>query len=254
MHTTALHNCRLFFDCYGESIRRNNPNAGVVEIGSLDVNGSLRSVCPAGFGYTGVDFVAGKGVDLVLEDPYLLPFEAQSVDVVLSSSCFEHSEMFWLAFLEIMRVLKPEGLFYLNVPSNGSFHRYPVDCWRFYPDSGRALILWAKRNGMKPALLESYISSQMVGQWNDFVAIFAKDESKAHLFPDRIVYSKEDFSNGLVHGQNDFIKFSELPEDRKKQLVINQVIQGKLNLGKKLDDTEKLGIIEKIILNTLSVS
>jgi SAM-dependent methyltransferase len=71
---------------------------------------------------------------------YKLPFADGSVDVVLSSSCFEHSEFFWLLFLEILRVLRPEGLFYLNAPSNGPFHRYPVDCWRFYPDSGNALV------------------------------------------------------------------------------------------------------------------
>ena len=46
----------------------------------------------------------------MLTDPYHLPFESNSLDVVVSSSCFEHSEMFWLLFLEIMRVLKPEGL------------------------------------------------------------------------------------------------------------------------------------------------
>ena len=32
-----------------------------------------------------------------------------------------------------------DWLFYLNAPSNGEFHRYPVDCWRFYPDAGGAL-------------------------------------------------------------------------------------------------------------------
>ncbi len=161
--------------------------------------------------------------------------------------------MFWLVFLEIMRILKPEGLFYLNVPSNGSFHRYPVDCWRFYPDSGRALISWAKRNGMKPALLESYISAQVMDQWNDFVAVFVKDESQTHLFPDRIVYSKSDFANALIYGQDDLIKFSELPEDSKKLLIINQLIHDKLKLNKKPNDSEKLGFIDQIILNRLPV-
>src|SRR5690606_22164720 len=102
-------------------------------------------VAPANVTYIGLDFEKAKGVDVLLTDPYTLPFENESVDVVVSSSCFEHSEMFWLVFAEILRILKPNGLVYLNAPSNGVVHRYPVDCWRFYPDAGEALATWGKR-------------------------------------------------------------------------------------------------------------
>src|SRR3954466_617878 len=171
MHPTAIQNARHFFDCYAPGFA---PRAGVrvIDIGAQDVNGSLRATCPAGFEYVGVDFVAGKGVDVVLDDPYRLPFADASVDIAVSSSCFEHCEMFWVLFLEVLRVLKPRGLFYLNIPSNGEFHRGPVDCWRFYPDSGRSLVACARRNGIPAALLESYTSSQVRDQWNDFVAVF----------------------------------------------------------------------------------
>ena len=64
-----------------------------------------------------------KASIIVLEDPYKLPFDSDSVDIVICSSCFEHSEMFWLLFLEVMRILKPTGLFYMNAPSNGAFHK-----------------------------------------------------------------------------------------------------------------------------------
>ena len=149
MHPTAMRNCQSFFTTYSASFVQHQ-HVKVVESGSQNVNGTLRDTCPANFEYIGVDFAQAKGVDIVLADPYKLPFEDESVDVVLSSSCFEQSEMFWLVFLEILRVLKPNGLFYLNVPSTGSFHRYPVDCWRFYPDSGAALVKWAQLHGSKP--------------------------------------------------------------------------------------------------------
>src|SRR5690242_17879182 len=125
MHPSALKFGKRFFDAYAVS------RGTVVDIGAQDLNGSLKDVCPKRLKYVGVDFAAGKGVDVILKDPYKLPFEDRSADFVVSSSCFEHSEMFWLLFLEILRILKPEGVFYLNVPSNGIFHRYPVDCWRF---------------------------------------------------------------------------------------------------------------------------
>ncbi len=128
MHKTALLNAKAFFDTYAA----NSQGMIVVDIGAQDVNGSLRSVAPTQVKYIGVDFVAGKGVDVILDDPYQLPFDDNSVDIVLSSSCFEHSELFWLVYLEMLRILKPSGLLYLNVPSNGDYHRYPVDCWLFH--------------------------------------------------------------------------------------------------------------------------
>lgn len=230
MHHTALVNCQQFFECYGDALKSIAPNARVVEIGSQDVNGSLRQFCPGQFEYTGVDFVAGKGVDLILDDPYVLPFKSGSLDLVLSSSCFEHSEMFWLLFLEIMRTLKPGGIFYLNVPSNGEFHRWPVDCWRFYPDSGRALTAWAKRNDINALLLESYTSTQIGDQWNDFVAIFLKDGNHAEKYPKRIIHTKTDYSNGLVSGEDGFSKMSVMPEDKRKMDVINQIIMNQVKV------------------------
>jgi SAM-dependent methyltransferase len=231
LHTTAFENCQDFFKVYGPHFQQPGATPHVVEIGSQNVNGSLRSIFPEQFRYTGVDFAVGNGVDLVLEDPYSLPIESESIDIVLSSSCFEHSEMFWLVFLEILRVLKPGGLFYLNAPSNGDFHRYPVDCWRFYPDSGRALVSWARRNGLRPAMLESYVSAQRVGEaWSDFVAVFIKDESMAPNFPRRIVETKEAIMNGLVLGSDDIVKQSTLMEDGKRLAVIREVLSGQIKI------------------------
>ncbi len=222
MHPTAKYNCKHFFDTYAGAF--NGPGAKVVEIGSQDVNGSLRDCCPVAFEYVGVDFVAGKGVDVILEDPYRLPFANDSTDIVISSSCFEHSEMFWVLFLEIMRILRPEGLFYLNVPSNGDFHQFPVDCWRFYPDSGRALVTWAKRNGMNPALLESYTSVQVDDHWNDYVAVYVKDAIHAAHHPGRILASKQDCNNGVILGSDNYVNYSGMPEDRRKLICIKHIV------------------------------
>jgi len=224
MHPTALSNGKRFFEAYKEPLSEIS-NGKIIEIGSRDINGSLRSCAPAKFEYIGVDFAAGEGVDVVLDSPYTLPFEDASIDIVLSSSCFEHSEMFWLVFLEIMRVLKPEGLFYLNAPSNGDFHRYPVDCWRFYPDSGKALISWAKRNNINSVLLESYVSNQYLDQWNDFVAIFLKDEQHISKYEKRILDDFNDFRNGQRTGVSGFLNPSDSPEDRLKIRAIDNIIK-----------------------------
>lgn len=198
MHSSALMNGKLFFDAYVAALGA----VKVVDIGAQDVNGSLKSVCPPLAQYIGVDFVAAKGVDIVLTDPYRLPLDTDSIDVIVSSSCFEHSEMFWVLFLEIIRVLKPEGLFYLNSPSNGEFHRFPVDCYRFYPDCGNALAKWARLNGHRTLSLESYVSNQSGGHWNDFVSVFLKDDAHLDRHRRRILDSFSEFTNGRVHPSN----------------------------------------------------
>lgn len=189
----------------------------VLDLGAQDVIGSLRSVAPPRARYFGVDMVAGKGVDMVLADPYVLPFADGSVDAVVSSSCFEHVEFFWVALLEIMRVLGPRGVLYLNAPSNGSFHRYPVDCWRFYPDSGKALARWAVRNGFDAVLLESYVSAQQQDQWNDFVCVILRDRASLEQYPHRILDGLEGYSNALRHPDLEtFLRPQELTEDQRK--------------------------------------
>jgi SAM-dependent methyltransferase len=182
MHDTAMEYGKDFFNTY----LKNSTGLTIVDIGSQDVNGSLRSVVPENNTYIGIDFVKAKGVDIVITDPYSLPLENESVDVVVSSSCFEHAEFFWLLFNEALRVLKPTGILYINAPSNGAVHRFPVDCWRFYPDSGIALQNWGRRSGYNCTLLESFTGIKKTDIWNDFVAVFIKDSSNESKYTSRM--------------------------------------------------------------------
>ena len=217
MHPSALRNAERFFQTYAP--HRQGSAVRAVDIGSQDVNGSLRQVCPPGVEYVGVDFVHGNGVDVVIDDPYVMPFEDDAFDFVVSSSCFEHSEMFWLLFLELLRITKPDGAIYINAPSNASFHRYPVDCWRFYPDSGNALVTWGKRSGYRCGLLESYISDQgEEGMVNDFVAVIIKDSSFAAQYPERITRRHADFHNGFNDMDREILRYEPETEDHRKLL------------------------------------
>ena len=211
-----MNNGDSFFRTYGPYLP---PKSCCLDVGAYDVNGSLRQVAPAMWQYVGVDFSAGPGVDVVLEDPYHLPFPDGSFDVAVSTSCFEHSEFFWLSFLEVLRILSPRGLFYLNAPSNGSFHRYPVDCWRFFPDSGKALEKWAKRNQVSAQLLESFVSYQKVKPWNDFVAVFLKDGHYAAEYPKRMYSEREDVENIHSSLHNNLLKFIGPTEDQRRLKV-----------------------------------
>ena len=222
MHKTALDHAGAFFSTYAPAFE----HPVIVEVGSADVNGSLRSVAPADCRYVGLDFAPGSGVDIVLTDPYHYPVETASADMVVTSSCFEHAEFFWLSFLEILRILKPEGVVYVNVPSNGLYHRYPTDCWRFYPDAGLALSRWAQRHGLSTLLLESFIGWQDAEMWNDFVAVFLKDRAHASRYPQRMHAQAKNPTNVIVDEADGPQQITAQPQDARRTVhLANHMVQ-----------------------------
>ncbi len=88
---------------YGANVRT------VVELGSQDVNGSLREHCPEGVHYIGLDVIPAKGVDLIVDPSAPLPLATGTADAIVTSSAFEHDICFWDTFLELTRILRPGG-------------------------------------------------------------------------------------------------------------------------------------------------
>ncbi|MFN3835828.1 MAG: methyltransferase domain-containing protein [Glycocaulis sp.] len=165
MHASSLENMRRCIDWYLPEGRLR-----VADLGSANVNGSYRDLLPADVDYTGFDLEAGPGVDVVLDDPYHLPLEDSSADLILSGQMLEHCGQFWRVFNEIERVLKPGGLAFIIAPSTGPVHRYPVDCYRFYPDSYAAIAEWA---GLR--LVHAWTAEE--GPWQDMTGVFQKGGS-----------------------------------------------------------------------------
>ncbi|MDR1425253.1 MAG: methyltransferase domain-containing protein [Azoarcus sp.] len=235
MHPSALFHGKTFFETYcPQAARALGTPPGtplrVAEIGSQNINGSLRDVCPTGTQYTGLDFAAGNGVDIVLDDPYTLPLGDASADIVVSSSCFEHSDFFWLVFLEVLRILKPGGVFYLNVPSNSlAYHHHPADNWRFSPDAGHALAAWGQRNGVDAVLLESFVGARCETGWHDFVGVFLKDASYVDHYPQRMMTRGTAYFNGFTRGAEGIANLEPLnskdkllAENRRQIAALNE--------------------------------
>lgn len=110
------------------------PEARVLDVGSLDVNGSYReAIEDRGWEYLGVDIRSGKNVDIVVPE-YDYPFEDGEFDVVISGSTMEHVRAIWRWVPELVRVLRPGGLLVIVTHSAWWVHGYPVDCWRILPD------------------------------------------------------------------------------------------------------------------------
>ncbi|WP_375500950.1 methyltransferase domain-containing protein [uncultured Jatrophihabitans sp.] len=132
--------------------------------------------------YTGTDVSAGPNVDVVMRKPYRLPFRSRSFDAVLSNSAFEHIAFPWVSFLEIVRVLRPNGLLLLVAPSRGHIH-WEFDCWRYYPDAMRAFAAYARVQLLEahtdmPPKIESRVDYTRVrspeNYWGDTVGVFRK--------------------------------------------------------------------------------
>jgi len=172
MHYTSLVSGKSFSESYGIK------NGLVIDIGGRDVNGSLRPFFEEkGMVFLCIDMESHASVDIVIPPGEQLPFEDGSVDLIVSTSCFEHDPCFWLTFREMTRIIKPSGYIYVNAPTNGPYHTYPGDNWRFYSDAGQALAFWSgKQISNEPIYPVKVIETfNILGDcWNDFVCVWKR--------------------------------------------------------------------------------
>lgn len=83
-------------------------NKRVLEVGSWDVNGSVRNKF-VNCEYVGVDICEGRGVDKICEGQNL-DFPTGYFDVAISCECFEHNRYWLETFTNMIRMLRPGGL------------------------------------------------------------------------------------------------------------------------------------------------
>jgi hypothetical protein len=102
-----------------ESVRERWPDfftkTVVLEVGSLDINGSVRDFF-TDCDYTGVDLAPGPGVDVVGEGQHLT-FDDDSFDVAISAECFEHNPSWVATFANMHRMAS--GLVVMTCASEG---------------------------------------------------------------------------------------------------------------------------------------
>jgi SAM-dependent methyltransferase len=140
VHKSSIWHIR---DCIQRHLAGRAPGT-VLEVGCNSKVAECKTLfVEIGWRYVGADLDEGPNVDVVLTDPYAWDFEPGRFDAVVSGSMLEHNELFWLSFMEMYRVLAPGGFMIHVAPSRGYEHWGPRDCWRFYPDSMKALAKWA---------------------------------------------------------------------------------------------------------------
>lgn len=230
MHDTAYKIGGLAMQLYCDL-----PKAAILEIGAQNVNGTLRDFILPTTRYVGLDIEAGQGVDIVMEAGASFPVGDSDFDLVMATSVFEHDPAFWMTFVEMCRKARPGGYVYINAPSNGAFHQYPHDHWRFYPDCGLALVKWAQSQGQDMELVETLWAERENGEWNDFVAVFRKSGGGSPL-PDRLISDELPSTNVRTWRSEEILRPRVRTQDMELMRTWNAEIK---HLGKELGDMQQ---------------
>ena len=89
----------------------------VLEIGSYDINGSVRKFFATPTEYVGVDLIPGPGVDLIAAG-HTVDLGRQ-FDVVISTECFEHNPFWQETFVNMAGHARAGGLIIMTCASTG---------------------------------------------------------------------------------------------------------------------------------------
>ena len=145
-------------------------NGEVLDVGGGDYNGSYKEL----FEGTQLEYYYAEMDDaaqvtdsnkLRVNEEGVIENNGKYFDYVISGQMLEHCEDPVFTFRELIRVLKPNGILALIVPSCGPDHKYPLDCYRFYPDSYR---VFAKKSNV--SLIDLFLDN--LGPWNDLSGVF----------------------------------------------------------------------------------
>lgn len=114
----------------------------ILDVGGRDLNGKDRTYKTIyqdiAKNYYTADIVDGEGVSHVMPGPYTLPFEDNSIDLVVSGQTLEHVKNPFRSVIEMTRVLKSGCYIILIAPSAGPRHDV-IDCWRIMDDGFKAI-------------------------------------------------------------------------------------------------------------------
>jgi len=136
-------NAKIILFGYSALSRGEIEGKSVIEVGSYDYDGSLRTILeswnPAR--YVGVDIQQGPGVDLICPIEKLTEkFGSAQFDVVVSTELVEHLRDWRTGFSNLKNICRPNGTILLTTRSRGfKYHGYPHDFWRYEIEDMRAI-------------------------------------------------------------------------------------------------------------------
>lgn len=185
MHQSSLLKMQAFRDVY---LAGSATPLRVLDVGSMayELHDTYRPLFDGpssdgpGYDYVGLDLAPGPNVDVVPDDAYSwAEIPSGSFDAVITGQMLEHNPYFWITLAEITRVTKPGGLVCIIAPSWGFTHRYPLDCWRFFPDAASAMFGFVGLDTVEAYVEEKDPNKAVSTLWADMMAIGRKADVDA---------------------------------------------------------------------------
>lgn len=161
MHSEVLDWVRSSLEWWDDDQRE---GLAILEFGSLDINGSVRSVLqPSTSRYVGIDPAYGKGVDIVADASVFR--DTQLFDIVVCCEVFEHTEKWPQIVFNAHRNLREGGLFIATMAGEGRAPHSAID-----------------ENPIRP---HEYYKNVTVAELEDELRIFSQFEANALGFDTR---------------------------------------------------------------------
>ena len=131
MHESSMRLMEDFRDRYLGGLK----GCSILDVGAAMSNKqtiTYRTLFEPDYQYTGMDIIPARNVDLVGYRKIV-----HGYDVVISGQVLEHIERPWEFLTRLARYFRE--YICIIAPNQWHEHRYPVDCFRYYPDGMRAL-------------------------------------------------------------------------------------------------------------------
>ena len=106
------------------ALRRTDEPVSVIEIGSRNINGTVRELFPNA-AYVGLDLYEGQDVDVVCNATEYQP--TVLADIVVCCEVLEHAKNWRLLIDAAFRWLKPAGIFIMTCAGPGRFEHSAID-------------------------------------------------------------------------------------------------------------------------------
>ena len=140
MHPSSRINMQRARDLLGSRLEN---GINILDVGGRDINPNQDRSYREMFKnvvneYYIADIQEGANVTHVMTGEYELPFDDDSIDLVVSGQTLEHVKNPFRLTIEMARVLKPGGYIILIAPSAGERHDFR-DCWRIMDDGFQAI-------------------------------------------------------------------------------------------------------------------
>lgn len=145
----------------------------VLEVGSLDINGSVRELF-VNCDYTGVDLQLGPGVDLARQGQ-LVDFPTGHFGTTISAECLEHNPFWRETVANMLRMTRPGGLVLISCATTGRLEHGTA---RTNPDASpfTSAAKWEYYENLTAGDLESSLNlAGWLSDWRSWINFISRD-------------------------------------------------------------------------------